>query len=34
MRFPRINRNLSDNPPGDSDELVTLERMLDRMEAP
>jgi DNA ligase-1 len=33
MRFPRINRIRWDKPPGEADELVTLERMLDRMEA-
>jgi DNA ligase-1 len=32
MRFPRINRIRWDKPPGEADELVTLERMLDRME--
>ena len=33
MRFPRISRIRWDKPPGEADELVTLERMLDRMEA-
>ena len=33
MRFPRINRIRWDKPPGEADELVTLERMLDQMEA-
>jgi DNA ligase-1 len=33
MRFPRINRIRWDKPPGEADELVTLERMLERMEA-
>jgi DNA ligase-1 len=32
MRFPRISRIRWDKPPGEADELVTLERMLDRME--
>ena len=32
MRFPRINRIRWDKPPGEADELSTLERMLDRME--
>jgi len=32
MRFPRINRIRWDKPPGEADELVTLERMLERME--
>jgi DNA ligase-1 len=32
MRFPRINRIRWDKPPGEADELVTLERMLDRAE--
>jgi DNA ligase-1 len=32
MRFPRINRIRWDKPPGEADELVTLERMLDQME--
>jgi DNA ligase-1 len=32
MRFPRINRIRWDKPPGEADELATLERMLDRME--
>jgi DNA ligase-1 len=33
MRFPRIHRIRWDKPPGEADELLTLERMLDRMEA-
>jgi DNA ligase-1 len=33
MRFPRINRIRWDKPPGEADDLSTLERMLDRMEA-
>jgi DNA ligase-1 len=33
MRFPRISRIRWDKPPGEADELVTLERMLDQMEA-
>ncbi|MET0272424.1 MAG: cisplatin damage response ATP-dependent DNA ligase [Phenylobacterium sp.] len=33
MRFPRINRIRWDKPPGEADELSTLERMLERMEA-
>lgn len=33
MRFPRISRIRWDKPPGEADELTTLERMLDRMEA-
>ena len=32
MRFPRINRIRWDKPPGEADELATLERMLQRME--
>jgi DNA ligase-1 len=28
MRFPRINRLRWDKPPGEADELATLERML------
>jgi DNA ligase-1 len=32
MRFPRINRIRWDKPPGEADELVTLERMLETME--
>jgi len=32
MRFPRINRIRWDKPPGEADELVTLERMLQQME--
>jgi ATP-dependent DNA ligase len=32
MRFPRINRIRWDKPPGEADELATLERMLDQME--
>jgi len=32
MRFPRISRIRWDKPPGEADELVTLERMLERME--
>jgi DNA ligase-1 len=32
MRFPRINRIRWDKPPGEADELTTLERMLERME--
>ncbi|MCR5878315.1 cisplatin damage response ATP-dependent DNA ligase [Phenylobacterium sp. J367] len=32
MRFPRINRIRWDKPPGEADELSTLERMLERME--
>jgi DNA ligase-1 len=32
MRFPRIHRIRWDKPPGEADELTTLERMLDRME--
>jgi len=32
MRFPRISRIRWDKPPGEADELTTLERMLDRME--
>lgn len=33
MRFPRINRIRWDKPPGEADELITLERMLDQAEA-
>ena len=32
MRFPRISRIRWDKPPGEADELATLERMLARME--
>ena len=32
MRFPRINRLRWDKPPGEADELSTLERMLETME--
>jgi len=32
MRFPRISRIRWDKPPGEADELVTLERMLAQME--
>ncbi|MBS0333451.1 MAG: cisplatin damage response ATP-dependent DNA ligase [Proteobacteria bacterium] len=32
MRFPRINRIRWDKPPGEADELVTLERMLAQIE--
>jgi len=32
MRFPRINRLRWDKPPGEADELATLERMLAQME--
>jgi DNA ligase-1 len=32
MRFPRISRIRWDKPPGEADELVTLERMLEQME--
>ena len=32
MRFPRINRIRWDKPPGEADELATLETMLTRME--
>ena len=32
MRFPRINRIRWDKPPGEADELTSLERMLARME--
>ena len=32
MRFPRINRIRWDKPPGEADELPTLERMLEKME--
>jgi DNA ligase-1 len=33
MRFPRINRIRWDKPPGEADELATLERMLAQIEA-
>ena len=33
MRFPRINRIRWDKPPGEADELSTLERMLEKMES-
>ncbi|HEY9217580.1 MAG TPA: cisplatin damage response ATP-dependent DNA ligase, partial [Phenylobacterium sp.] len=33
MRFPRISRIRWDKPPGEADELETLERMLEKMEA-
>lgn len=33
MRFPRISRIRWDKPPGEADELASLERMLERMEA-
>jgi DNA ligase-1 len=33
MRFPRISRIRWDKPPGEADELPTLERMLEQMEA-
>jgi len=33
MRFPRISRIRWDKPPGEADELPTLERMLEKMEA-
>jgi DNA ligase-1 len=33
MRFPRINRIRWDKPPGEADELSTLERLLERMES-
>jgi DNA ligase-1 len=33
MRFPRINRIRWDKPPGEADELETLERLLAQMEA-
>jgi len=33
MRFPRISRIRWDKPPGEADDLVTLERMLERLEA-
>ncbi|HEX5264894.1 MAG TPA: cisplatin damage response ATP-dependent DNA ligase [Phenylobacterium sp.] len=33
MRFPRISRIRWDKPPGEADELATLERMLAQMEA-
>jgi DNA ligase-1 len=32
MRFPRISRIRWDKPPGEADELATLERMLDQLE--
>ena len=32
MRFPRIHRIRWDKPPGEADDLVTLERMLEQME--
>jgi DNA ligase-1 len=32
MRFPRIHRIRWDKPPGEADELTTLERMLEQME--
>ena len=32
LRFPRINRIRWDKPPGEADELATLERMLEQME--
>ncbi|THD74492.1 MAG: cisplatin damage response ATP-dependent DNA ligase [Phenylobacterium sp.] len=32
MRFPRISRLRWDKPPGEADELITLERMLEQME--
>ena len=32
MRFPRINRLRWDKPPGEADDLATLERMLQQME--
>jgi DNA ligase-1 len=32
MRFPRISRIRWDKPPGEADELPTLERMLEKME--
>ncbi|WP_374467954.1 cisplatin damage response ATP-dependent DNA ligase [Phenylobacterium sp.] len=32
MRFPRINRIRWDKPPGEADELSTLERLLEKME--
>jgi DNA ligase 1 len=32
MRFPRISRLRWDKPPGEADELTTLERMLEAME--
>ena len=34
MRFPRISRLRWDKPPGEADELVTLQRMLDAAERP
>ncbi|MFC3080455.1 cisplatin damage response ATP-dependent DNA ligase [Phenylobacterium terrae] len=33
MRFPRISRIRWDKPPGEADELATLERMLEKLEA-
>jgi DNA ligase-1 len=33
MRFPRISRIRWDKPPGEADELATLERMLERLES-
>jgi DNA ligase-1 len=33
MRFPRINRIRWDKPPGEADELATLERMLEQLES-
>jgi DNA ligase-1 len=33
MRFPRINRIRWDKPPGEADELGTLERLLEQMES-
>jgi len=33
MRFPRISRIRWDKPPGEADELATLERMLEQLEA-
>ena len=32
MRFPRINRLRWDKPPGEADELETLERLLTQIE--
>ena len=32
MRFPRISRLRWDKPPGEADDLATLERMLETME--
>lgn len=34
MRFPRISRLRWDKPPGEADELSTLERMLDQLAPP